>query len=303
MNKLNELLKKLEAKYSKDDQKLEVYLEALLHSDYINYWDYIKVDNLLNLQKPVTQIPDEMVFIMYHQITELYFKLSLLELNQIAENKTNTPEFMIQKIKRVTAYFQNLTNSFGIMIHGMDPEQFLKFRIALTPASGFQSAQYRLIEIICTDLIQLVHPEYKQKLENAGIKDQLDKLYWKWGATDANTGKKTLTLLQFENKYNAVFLEQAKKYKKNNIWQKYLSLSKKDRQIPELINAMKSLDSYINVKWPKVHLKSAEKYLGKHKAYEKATGGTNWKKYLPPQIQKRIFYPALWNKEDLENWG
>jgi tryptophan 2,3-dioxygenase len=45
------------------------------------------------------------------------------------------------------------------------------------------------------------------------------------------------------------------------------------------------------------------RYLNREPDEIKATGGTNWQKYLPPRFQKRIFYPALWNTEQIENWG
>jgi len=67
-------------------QSLDSYLDGLLLSNYLTYWDYIQVDTLLTLQNPKTDFPDEKIFIMYHQITELYFKLSLHEMEQIANN-------------------------------------------------------------------------------------------------------------------------------------------------------------------------------------------------------------------------
>ena len=71
----------------------------------------------------------------------------------------------------------------------------------------------------------------------------------------------------------------------------------------ELIKAMRWLDINVNVNWPLAHYKSAVRYL--HKAPEDiaATGGTNWQKYLPPRFQKRIFFPELWNEQELEEWG
>jgi len=77
------ILKKVEAlqeKYAAMGQDLNAYLDGLLHADYLTYWDYINLDTLLSLQHPITPFPDESIFIIYHQITELYFKLALHEL-------------------------------------------------------------------------------------------------------------------------------------------------------------------------------------------------------------------------------
>jgi tryptophan 2,3-dioxygenase len=87
---LLEQLKKLQDKYAVMGQDLSSYLDGLLYADYLTYWDYIHVDTLLSLQNPKTQFPDEQVFIVYHQITELYFKLILTELEQIAQKKDLT---------------------------------------------------------------------------------------------------------------------------------------------------------------------------------------------------------------------
>jgi tryptophan 2,3-dioxygenase len=82
-------LEKLEQKYDALGQDLSAYLDGLLHSDYLTYWDYIRLDSLLSLQTPKTSFPDEKIFILYHQITELYFKLILNEQEQLifSENK------------------------------------------------------------------------------------------------------------------------------------------------------------------------------------------------------------------------
>ena len=68
-------LELLSEKFAVMGQDMTSYLDGLLYSNYLTYWDYINVDKLLTLQNPKTDFPDEMIFIMYHQVTELYFKL------------------------------------------------------------------------------------------------------------------------------------------------------------------------------------------------------------------------------------
>ena len=77
--KLQEQLQKLQQKYDVMGQDLSSYLDGLLYSDYLTYWDYIHLDTLLSLQTPKTHFKDEKIFIVYHQITELYFNLVLWE--------------------------------------------------------------------------------------------------------------------------------------------------------------------------------------------------------------------------------
>lgn len=309
----------LKDKYAQMGQDLNSYLDGLLLSNYLTYWDYTQVDTLLTLQNPKTDYPDEIIFIMYHQITELYFKLSLHELEQIANNGKrilengkddgwNTqldPAFFVERINRVNRYFEALTKSFEIMIDGMEKEQFLKYRMALLPASGFQSAQYRMIEICATDFINLVDKDVRSEYigKSASIEEMFNHIYWNKGATELATGKKTLTLKQFEKKYASRFIQLGKEYANKNVWKKYSSFTDKEKADPALINALKQLDVNVNINWPLVHYKSAVRYLQQNAGDIAATGGTNWQKYLPPRFQKRVFYPELWSTTELEEWG
>jgi len=299
-----DLITKIKAKYEKNGQDFKAYLEGLLYQEYTNYWDYIQVDTLLSLQKPKTDIPDELIFIMYHQITELYFKLCLHEIKQLQAMKGHlSTAIFIDKLTRINAYFKNLTHSFEIMIQGMEPAQFLKFRMSLLPASGFQSAQYRLIEMSATPIGNLVHKDKREELVGKSIQEQLEAIYWKFGATELGSGKKTLTLTQFEAKYAEEFLNHALTNEKTNVWELYLSLPQEAQADEHLKLALKAFDKAVNIDWPLVHYKSAVRYLQKSETDIAATGGTNWQKYLPPRFQFRIFYPALYSKEEIEKWG
>ena len=312
-------IEELEKKFTATGQDLNSYLDGLLLSNYSTYWDYVNVDKLLTLQTPKTDFPDELVFIIYHQITELYFRLCLHEFEQIANNgkiiaasgqdlgwnKTLDVNFFIERLTRVNRYFEALTKSFAIMVDGMEKEQFRLFRMALLPASGFQSAQYRKIEICATDFIRLVDKEERARFENknATVEDMFHFIYWNKGATELATGTKTLTLKQFEKKYSTDFISLANNAKTKSMWAKYKSLSAEDQKNEHAIDALKQLDLNVNVFWPLVHYKSAARYLHSGESDIPATGGTNWQKYLPPRYQKRIFYPELWTAEEQENWG
>lgn len=298
-------IKALEEKYAAMGQDLNSYLDGLLYAEYLTYWDYIHLDTLLSLQNPKTAFPDEQIFVIYHQITELYFKLCLSEFQQIAQREKMDGKFLLQRIRRINNYFENLVRSFDIMVDGMEPEQFLKFRMSLLPASGFQSAQYRMIEICSTPMLRLVDKDMRSKFEGteADMEELFEHIYWKAGATELATGKKTLTLRQFEMKYTDQLVRTANDYRHKNLWTVYSALSESEQKDQQLINALKMLDVNVNVNWPLSHYKSAVRYLQKDPEDIAATGGTNWQKYLPPRFQKRIFYPTLWSDQDLEEWG
>jgi tryptophan 2,3-dioxygenase len=295
-------LEKLADKFAKKGQNLSDYLEGMLHADYLSYWDYIQLETLLSLQRPRTEQPDEMIFITYHQITELYFKLILWELEQINEGEALPARVFLEKIRRINRYFSQLASSFDIMTEGLDRDQFAKFRMTLMPSSGFQSVQYRLIEILSTDLINLVHSQYVLWLSDDDPLDaHLDHLYWKAGARDSQSGEKTLTLRQFEEKYDSLLLEKARYYRKRNLRRRLKPYLREDQ--PAIIEALREFDQWANVNWPLSHFRAAVRHLVTKQQEKSATGGTNWRKYLPPRFQRVIFFPELWSEEEKENWG
>lgn len=306
MNKehIDSQISKLEEKYKDSGQDLSSYLDGLLYQRYLTYWDYINLDTLLSIQVPRTHFPDEEIFIMYHQITELYFKLILHEQKQLVDDKSQNVDFFIEKANRINSYYQVLISSFSVMIKGMQREQFMQYRMALLPASGFQSAQYRMIELYATPMENLV--DYKERANYSSrnsIEELYEHIYWKKGATDKATGEKTLTLKQFEYRYTPRLIRIAKGLKDNTIYEKYQQLPKAAKENKTLIDALKAMDMNANVNWPLMHMGSAYRYLTKEDAQIEATGGTNWKQYLPPSFQKVVFFPELYTKQELNDWG
>src|SRR5690606_13546207 len=238
----------LEEKFTKIDQKLDTHLEGLLWQKPINYWDYVQTDALLNLQIQRTTLPDEMVFIMYHQVNELLFKMILWEIRQVAYAKNLSTEFFTERLGRISRYLDMLTTSFDIMRDGMETEQYLKFRNTLTPASGFQSAQYRLVEFASTDLINLIDQRYRSNIDrNTPYEHALEHLYWQAAGKDYQTGKKSYLIEQFEKKYKKEFLEYMEKYNTSNLWRKFKQLPESDQKNEELIKAMRHYDYTVNI--------------------------------------------------------
>lgn len=299
-----ELLKALDEKYGAMGQNTDTHLSGLLHSEPITYWDYIQVEALLGLQIQRTNLKDEMVFIMYHQINELLFKMILWEIDQVAfEEEISTVKFA-KHLNRISRYFDMLANSFTIMRDGMDVDQYMKFRDTLTPASGFQSAQYRMIEFASTELINLIDYRFRATIDrNTPYSYAFDNLYWQVAGIDRETGKKTKLMQNFHDRYKDKFIDFMKKYNTVNLWTKFKSLPEEERKDVDLVNAMRHYDHTVNVKWVMHHLNAAKKYLESGETAAEATGGSEWQKYMHPRYQRRIFFPELWSSEELENWG
>ncbi|WP_376776953.1 tryptophan 2,3-dioxygenase family protein [Flavobacterium covae] len=304
MNDYSNLVDKIDQKYQSLDQKTEAYLEGLLWSKPITYWDYIQTDALLSLQNQRTIFPDENVFIMYHQINELLFKMILWEIKQVSYAQKLTTQFFTDRLMRISRYFDMLTTSFTIMGEGMDVEQYMKFRHTLTPASGFQSAQYRMIEFCSTDLINLIDYRYRTTIDrNTSYNHAFEHLYWQAAGKNYKTGEKSYFLKQFEEKYKKEFLQVMEEYNTINLWCKFKQLPIEDQINPELIKAMRHYDYTVNITWVMGHYRAAQKYIDNGKGNGEATGGSDWKKYMHPRYQRRIFFPELWSEEELKNWG
>jgi tryptophan 2,3-dioxygenase len=123
-----------------------------------NYWDYLRLDDLLDLQGGVEGddqqlVPDELLFIVIHQTYELWFKQVLRELTEAiaAFRRGALPEeqlpAMVHHLRRVAAIMRLAVDQFQIM-ETLTPQDFLGFRDKLVPASGFQSFQMRKLEIL-----------------------------------------------------------------------------------------------------------------------------------------------------------
>ena len=301
MNLPEDIHNSIREKYEQLGENPETYLKGLLHARPITYWDYIQVDTLLSLQKPRTDFKDEEIFIMYHQMVELMLKLVLHEIKQITEKAEPSEEFLIEKINRINRYTGMLITSYDVMTVGMNYDDYNAFRSTLAPASGFQSAQFRLIEIYCTRLKNLINEEGRKRLpDNPSFEDYFEHIYWKDAGYDRRTGKKTLTLRLFEEKYLDEFISLARKVSGNTFEDKVLQLKQPSEA---LLQKVKEFDRIYNVDWPLMHLKTAQHYLDKKGENKAATGGSEWKKYLHPKFQQRKFFPTLWSAEEIRDWG
>jgi len=205
---------------------------------------------------------------------------------------------------RISRYFDMLTTSFNIMREGMDPEQYGKFRHTLTPASGFQSAQFRLIEFSSTELINLIDVRFRETIDrNTPFEHALEHLYWQAAGKDYKSGQKSSLLTNFEKRYKEEFITFMKTYNTKNLWLRFKDLPQKDQENKSLIKSMRHYDHTVNITWVMAHYKAATHYIMGEKGNGEATGGSDWQKYMHPKYQKRIFFPELWTKEEKDNWG
>jgi tryptophan 2,3-dioxygenase len=174
----------------------------------LTYWDYIHLDELLSLQHPRTTAHDELQFIMVHQAFELWFKLAINEL------RGALAALDAGQITQGTLLLQRVGVILRTALHGFDPlmtmtqQGYLEFRDELHPASGFQSSQFRVIEILLG--IERVTSEDEEEEE---------KFYWQ-GALQAGE-----TYTNFIERYHQELEQDYENAKTNNLRRAMLRLT------------------------------------------------------------------------------
>src|SRR5215470_12241023 len=127
------------------EQGIEVDLR-----DRVSYGGYLKLDALLAQQEPLSNPPhhDEMLFIVQHQVAELWMKLIIHELREaIARLREDDVDTTLKVLARVKQVQRQLFEQWAVLAT-LTPSEYMEFRPVLGPASGFQSLQYRLIEFL-----------------------------------------------------------------------------------------------------------------------------------------------------------
>jgi tryptophan 2,3-dioxygenase len=147
----------------------------------LSYGSYLKVGELLDLQRPLSQPEhhDEMLFIIIHQVYELWFKQLHHELRAVVEALDRDELLRVAKYFRRIHEIQRLLESQVDVLETMTPQEFNEFRDNLNPASGFQSIQFREMEFLCgvrrMDTLQYIEmlPEQRARLERIASEPSL----------------------------------------------------------------------------------------------------------------------------------
>ncbi|NRB24593.1 tryptophan 2,3-dioxygenase [Shewanella sp.] len=159
-------------------------MEDDIHTDFkddMSYGDYLKLNQVLSAQQPLSDQHDEMLFIVIHQASELWLKLAGHELSSAVKNiQEGDFGHAFKVISRVKQILNQLTQSWNIL-STLTPVDYLKFRDTLGHSSGFQSYGYRKVEFLLgnknASLLKVhesdpvVHQELKQILDAPSLYD------------------------------------------------------------------------------------------------------------------------------------
>jgi len=236
----------------------------------LSYGSYLKVPELLSLQRGLSEEHDELLFIVAHQAYELWFKVILFEL-EAARDRIDADDVFFARhfLHRVHVIEKLLVQQIEVL-ETMSPQDFLAFRSKLAPASGFQSVQFREIEF----LSGLKQKQYVARLE----------------ATEEETARLRRRLE--EPSLADAFRTLVERRGSPSLLQIY-----RDRErhgdLFDLAEALIDHDEAF-AEWRARHVLMVERQIGG----KTGTGGSTGAQYLRTTLGKR-FYPELWEVRSL----
>jgi len=237
----------------------------------VTYASYLKVDELLALQQPRSEGPehDEMLFIVIHQVYELWFKELLHEFDRVRHLlEDDEPHRAQHTLKRILTILKVMVAQLDIL-ETMTPLEFFSFRQRLEAASGFQSDQFRQIEFV---LGVKSEQAIQRFAEGSRARVALERRYHEPTLWDG-----FLRYLSREG-YDV----------SSNVQPVLVDVYRKDMKNAELCERLVDLDEGVQ-EWRYRHAKMVERTIGA----KPGTGGSSGAAYLRETVGRPIF-PDLW---------
>ena len=231
----------------------------------LSYGTYLKVPELLELQKRLSEEHDELLFIVAHQVYELWFKVVLFELEATRDRIDADDIFFARHyLQRVHVIEKLLVEQIEVL-ETMSPQDFLAFRWKLAPASGFQSVQFREIEF----LSGLKEPKYVERLD--ATPEEIERLRTRLSEPSVEDSFRGLVKRRGSPPLLDIFRDR----------DRYGDLF-------DLCEALLDHDESF-AHWRARHVLMVERQIGD----KTGTGGSTGAQYLRTTLRKR-FYPELW---------
>ncbi len=258
----------------------------------LNYMNYLRIDELLSLQTLLSKHHDETLFIIIHQVYELWFKQVLHEMGEVIRcfEAGDVPR-SIKVVHRILAIQKVMVTQIDVL-ETMTPTEFAEFRDRLRPASGFQSLQFREVEFLCG----LKNPNMLAPFST--MAESLEKLQARLNApTLYDHFIRMLAQKGFPIDENVLNRDVTKLYEENDsVLQAIKTIYQETHQYFELYmlcEALLSLEENFSL-WRFRHLKMVERTIGA----KTGTGGSSGAKYLASTMSSQ-FFPELWSVRNL----
>jgi tryptophan 2,3-dioxygenase len=275
-----------------DEYKFDFYSDdsSGVYTDFkdkMTYGDYLQLELLLDSQKPLSNHHDEMLFIIIHQVSELWLKLIIHEIEAATvaiQNDEYQPAFKM--LARVSKIQSQIIQSWDVL-STLTPAEYMEFRNLLGNASGFQSYQYRLVEFVLgyktPHIVKIyeknptLHKRLKAALEAPGLYD---------------VSIQALARKGFSINHHILNRDFSKQYAQDptvtDAWLQVYRNKDTYWNLYQLAEKLVDIEDWFQ-QWRFRHMKTVERIIG-HKT---GTGGTSGVGYLK-KVLDHYFFPELW---------
>lgn len=251
----------------------------------ITYTNYLKIDELIGLQelKSSPEEHDEMLFIIIHQTYELWFKQILHEFGKLrTELEAGNTWTAVKTLRRILTIMKTLVSQVDIL-ETMTPLEFNSFRSFLGQSSGFQSLQFREMEILCGLRLPLMIEAHKDNQKHVEILRSRMEERTIWESFGMYLTKKGFPVQPKRENDTGLLYEPSEE-----IQQTLIKVMQEEPELAIVCELLVDFDEGLQ-EWRYRHVKMVERTIGR----KKGTGGSEGVKYLQKTINHAIF-PDLW---------
>ncbi|MEK3980215.1 tryptophan 2,3-dioxygenase [Psychrobacillus sp. FSL K6-2836] len=264
--------------------------ESGIHTDFsedMTYGEYLNLDNLLSSQKRLSGHHDEMLFIIIHQVSELWMKLILHELTSaIQAIQANKMQAAFKMLARVTKIQTQIIQAWDVL-STLTPAEYLEFRDKLGKASGFQSFQYRQIEFALgykTKHILKIYEQEKELYEDLKVAFHAPSIYDVSIQALAKAGFSINPDL-LNRDYSITYVGDESVA---SAWKEVYQNVDQHWNLYQLAEKLVDVEDWLQ-QWRFRHMKTVERIIG----FKQGTGGSSGVNYLRHVLDHR-FFPELW---------
>jgi tryptophan 2,3-dioxygenase len=253
----------------------------------MSYGDYLHLDEVLGAQKPLTHAHDEMLFIVQHQVSELWMRLAIHEIGAARKAVAGDdvqPAFKM--LSRVARIFEQLNNAWDVL-RTMTPSEYTHFRGELGQSSGLQSWQYRQIEFMVGNRNRAMlrphahRPDIVARLEGElkrpSLYDEALRYLVRHGVAVSSATLERDLAAPYEMSEGVVAAWRTVYEDPETHWPLY-----------ELAEKLVDFEDYFR-RWRFNHVTTVERIIG----FKRGTGGTSGVNYLKRMLEVELF-PELW---------
>ncbi|KGA96374.1 tryptophan 2,3-dioxygenase [Alkalihalobacillus alcalophilus ATCC 27647 = CGMCC 1.3604] len=265
--------------------------EKGIYTDFKNnmtYGEYLKLDQILSGQERLSDHHDEMLFIIIHQVSELWMKLILHETNAAIESiQSEDFQSSFKRLARVSKIQSQIIQAWDVL-STLTPAEYMEFRESLGQASGFQSYQYRKIEFALGyktphilkiyEKDPILHKELSDAFHSPGLYDVAIEALAKAG---------------FSINVDLLNRDYSKPYEEDEsvkeAWMAVYRNVDKHWDLYQLAEKLVDIEDWLQ-QWRFRHMKTVERIIG----FKVGTGGSSGVNYLKKVLDQR-FFPELWD--------